>query len=154
MCICICVCACLCILSASCKGCVCVYIYVCICVCVCTHLCVSVSLPPVPCVCVCTSQCTRLPDKTREMDGLVLKGGNCRSSQRGPALTVSQVRWLPHVQRESVVGAVLGHHAGAHGSQHWNQSPCWLCRRPKQVSTFDPNMERSTAITRNLCSGV
>ena len=31
------------------------------------------------CVCVHTSQCTRLPDKTREMGGLVLKGRNCRS---------------------------------------------------------------------------
>ena len=56
-----------------------------VCVCVCVRaracLCVSASLPPVRGVCLCvhTSLCTKLSDKTREMDGLVLKVRNCHS---------------------------------------------------------------------------
>ena len=68
---CVCVCTSLCIsLSASCQG----------GVCVCTSLCIILCLlSGGVCLYVHTSLCTRLSDKTREMDELVLKVRNCRS---------------------------------------------------------------------------
>ena len=67
----VCVCMSLCIsLSASCQG----------GVCVCTSLCIILCLlSGGVCLYVHTSLCTRLSDKTREMDELVLKVRNCRS---------------------------------------------------------------------------